>query len=91
MACSDNTVRAGLTPKFIDVLTLCEMLNYSPAPSSSKLLVPIQHQLDPCVFIYNPPIPDFAVMKIEVSFMWSVLKDLTFQVPPQALPFLTPS
>lgn len=66
MACSDNTVRAGLTPKFIDVLTLCEMLNYSPAPSSSKLLVPIQHQLDPCVFIYNPPIPDFAVMKIEI-------------------------
>nr|XP_056721926.1 mannose-6-phosphate isomerase [Euleptes europaea] len=66
MACSDNTVRAGLTPKFIDVLTLCEMLNYAPAPSSSKLLTPTQSRLDPCVSIYDPPVPDFAVMKIEI-------------------------
>ena len=28
MACSDNVVRAGLTPKLIDVPTLCEMLIY---------------------------------------------------------------
>ncbi|XP_058012292.1 mannose-6-phosphate isomerase isoform X2 [Ahaetulla prasina] len=66
MACSDNTVRAGLTPKYIDVLTLCEMLNYTPAPASSKLLAPIQSRLDPCVFLYDPPIPDFAVMRIEI-------------------------
>uniref|UniRef100_A0A6I8PBI5 Mannose-6-phosphate isomerase n=1 Tax=Ornithorhynchus anatinus TaxID=9258 RepID=A0A6I8PBI5_ORNAN len=66
MACSDNTVRAGLTPKFIDVLTLCEMLNYTPAPSSAKLFTPVQDRLDPCVFTYNPPVPDFTVMKIEV-------------------------
>ncbi|KAM6426197.1 mannose-6-phosphate isomerase [Liasis olivaceus] len=66
MACSDNTVRAGLTPKFIDVLTLCEMLNYAPAPPSSKLLVPTQSRLDPCVSLYDPPIPDFAVMRIEI-------------------------
>ncbi|XP_072837909.2 mannose-6-phosphate isomerase [Pogona vitticeps] len=66
MACSDNTVRAGLTPKFIDVLTLCEMLNYTPAPSSSKLLAPTQSRTDPHVYLYDPPIPDFAVMKIEL-------------------------
>ncbi|XP_013922622.1 PREDICTED: mannose-6-phosphate isomerase, partial [Thamnophis sirtalis] len=66
MACSDNTVRAGLTPKFIDVLTLCEMLNYTPAPASSKLLLPAQSRLDPCVSLYDPPIPDFAVMRIEI-------------------------
>ena len=29
MACSDNVVRAGLTPKFKDVETLLEMLDYS--------------------------------------------------------------
>lgn len=29
MACSDNVVRAGLTPKFKDVATLLEMLDYS--------------------------------------------------------------
>ncbi len=29
MACSDNVVRAGLTPKFKDVPTLCDMLTYT--------------------------------------------------------------
>ncbi|NXC21703.1 MPI isomerase, partial [Corythaeola cristata] len=66
MACSDNTVRAGLTPKFIDVLTLCEMLNYTPAPSSSKIFPATQSQLDPNVYLYDPPVPDFAVMRIEI-------------------------
>lgn len=67
MACSDNTVRAGLTPKFIDVLTLCEMLNYTPAPSSSKIFPAAQSPLDPSVYLYDPPVPDFAIMRIEVS------------------------
>ncbi|KAJ7398109.1 Mannose-6-phosphate isomerase [Pitangus sulphuratus] len=66
MACSDNTVRAGLTPKFIDVLTLCEMLNYTPAPSSSKIFPAVQSQLDPNVYVYDPPVPDFAIMRIEI-------------------------
>lgn len=60
-------MRAGLTPKFIDVLTLCEMLNYTPAPSSSKIFPAVQSQLDPCVYLYDPPVPDFTVMRIEVS------------------------
>ncbi|KAM6352173.1 mannose-6-phosphate isomerase isoform 3-T3 [Alca torda] len=66
MACSDNTVRAGLTPKFIDVLTLCEMLNYTPAPSSSKIFPATQSQLDPSIYLYDPPVPDFAIMRIEI-------------------------
>lgn len=65
MACSDNTVRAGLTPKFIDVPTLCEMLNYTP--SKDRLFLPTQSQEDPYLSIYNPPVPDFTVMKMEVS------------------------
>ena len=73
MACSDNTVRAGLTPKFIDVLTLCEMLNYTPAPSSSKIFPAAQSQLDPSVYLYDPPVPDFAIMRIEVSGNGSTL------------------
>merc|ERR1711972_1108779 len=32
MACSDNVVRGGLTPKFKDVEVLCEMLVYRGAP-----------------------------------------------------------
>ncbi|KAM4678067.1 mannose-6-phosphate isomerase [Discoglossus pictus] len=66
MACSDNTVRAGLTPKFIDVQTLCEMLTYIPAPASSKLFSPVPMSGDPHALLYNPPIPDFTVIKIEV-------------------------
>nr|XP_033776901.1 mannose-6-phosphate isomerase isoform X2 [Geotrypetes seraphini] len=66
MACSDNTVRAGLTPKFIDINVLCHMLNYTPAPASSKLFPAVQSPLDPCACIYDPPVPDFTVIRIEV-------------------------
>ncbi|XP_055518501.1 mannose-6-phosphate isomerase [Leucoraja erinacea] len=66
MACSDNTVRAGLTPKFIDVHTLCEMLNYTPAPAREKIFPFVRDPCDPCVFMYNPPVPDFSVIKIEI-------------------------
>ncbi|KAM9496943.1 mannose-6-phosphate isomerase [Clarias gariepinus] len=66
MACSDNTVRAGLTPKYIDVNTLCEMLNYSPAPASAKIFPSVQDPSDPCVHLYDPPVPDFTVMRIQV-------------------------
>ncbi|XP_061677441.1 mannose-6-phosphate isomerase isoform X4 [Syngnathoides biaculeatus] len=66
MACSDNTVRAGLTPKYIDVNTLCEMLDYSPAPPAAKIFSPVQDGSDPCVTVYDPPVPDFTVMRIQV-------------------------
>ncbi|CAG01059.1 unnamed protein product, partial [Tetraodon nigroviridis] len=66
MACSDNTVRAGLTPKYIDVNTLCEMLNYSPAPAASKVFPGVQDGADPCVTLYDPPVPDFSVMRIQI-------------------------
>ncbi|XP_012785138.2 mannose-6-phosphate isomerase [Ochotona princeps] len=66
MACSDNTVRAGLTPKFIDVPTLCQMLSYSPSPSRDRLFAPTRSQEDPYLSIYDPPVPDFTVMKMEV-------------------------
>ncbi|XP_057579332.1 mannose-6-phosphate isomerase isoform X1 [Hippopotamus amphibius kiboko] len=65
MACSDNTVRAGLTPKFIDVPTLCEMLSYTPSPSQDRLFPPARSQEDPYLSIYDPPVPDFTVMKME--------------------------
>ncbi|XP_036204975.1 mannose-6-phosphate isomerase isoform X2 [Myotis myotis] len=66
MACSDNTVRAGLTSKFIDVPTLCEMLSYTPSPSKDRLFPPKWSQEDPYLSLYAPPVPDFAVMKMEV-------------------------
>uniref|UniRef100_A0A8I6AKP8 Mannose-6-phosphate isomerase n=1 Tax=Rattus norvegicus TaxID=10116 RepID=A0A8I6AKP8_RAT len=77
MACSDNTVRAGLTPKFIDVSTLCEMLDYTPSPSKDRLFAPTLSQDDPYLSIYDPPVPDFTVMKIEVPGSVTEYKVLT--------------
>ncbi|KAK7890973.1 hypothetical protein WMY93_022936 [Mugilogobius chulae] len=64
MACSDNTVRAGLTPKFLDVETLCEMLDYTSSPAESKLFPCRRDDQDSHVTLYDPPIDDFSVMRI---------------------------
>uniref|UniRef100_UPI00358F1A9F mannose-6-phosphate isomerase isoform X2 n=1 Tax=Myxine glutinosa TaxID=7769 RepID=UPI00358F1A9F len=66
MACSDNTVRAGLTSKFIDVPTLCTMLNYTPAPPESKVFCSRFDPDDPFAKIYDPPVPDFTVICLEI-------------------------
>ena len=76
MACSDNTVRAGLTPKYIDVNTLCEMLSYSPAPASSKIFPCVQDASDPCVSLYDPPVPDFSVIRIQVGHFSLLKRDM---------------
>ena len=65
MACSDNVVRAGLTPKHRDVETLCSMLTYSCEPASAKCFQGIQE--DEYTLRFSPPIPDFSVAKICVS------------------------
>uniref|UniRef100_A0A8C4PXN7 Mannose-6-phosphate isomerase n=1 Tax=Eptatretus burgeri TaxID=7764 RepID=A0A8C4PXN7_EPTBU len=66
MACSDNTVRAGLTSKFIDVPTLCTMLNYTPAPPESKVFCSRFDPDDPFAKIYDPPVPDFTVICLQI-------------------------
>ncbi|XP_033110326.1 mannose-6-phosphate isomerase-like isoform X2 [Anneissia japonica] len=67
MACSDNVVRAGLTPKYKDIPTLCDMLNYNPSTPNSKIFPCRKDAKDDHVTIYSPPVPDFAVDKIEVD------------------------
>lgn len=64
MACSDNVIRAGLTPKYIDVKMLCSMLNFNGAPAESKLFYGIQENVYTTLF--RPPVPDFAVAHIKV-------------------------
>lgn len=66
MACSDNTVRAGLTPKFLDVETLCSMLDYTPGPAHSKVFSGRHDDRDPHATVYDPPIEDFSLFKIKV-------------------------
>ncbi|KAJ8926433.1 hypothetical protein NQ314_021221 [Rhamnusium bicolor] len=65
MACSDNVVRAGLTPKFIDIDTLCSMLNYKGEKISEKLFATIDE--DQFTKLYKPPVIDFAVAGIQVK------------------------
>lgn len=65
MACSDNVVRAGLTPKYMDVDTLCHMLTYQCDEPDKKMFRPTP--LDNYCQVFSPPVPDFAVAKIEVG------------------------
>jgi mannose-6-phosphate isomerase len=62
MACSDNVVRAGLTPKLKDVDTLVEMLTYqSGAPD-----IYLGDAIDDCTIRYQPPVDDFCVEVVNV-------------------------
>ena len=67
MACSDNVVRAGLTPKFKDVDTLCEMLDYKCGTKEENIFPCHKDPSDQYVTIYDPPVADFAVARIHVS------------------------
>ncbi|XP_055906178.1 mannose-6-phosphate isomerase [Eupeodes corollae] len=64
MSCSDNVVRAGLTPKYKDVACLIEMLNFEGTPPEMKLFKPTQ--IDECLERFAPPIKDFAVDKLSI-------------------------
>lgn len=62
MACSDNVVRAGLTPKMKDVETLVKMLTYE----STLPKVTQGEKIDDKCRLYVPPVEDFAIELIEV-------------------------
>lgn len=76
MACSDNVVRAGLTPKHIDVPTLIEMLDYKSYSRDEMLFTP--HLEDEYSCIWRPPVPDFAVVKIKVTSFFLLLVHILF-------------
>lgn len=60
MACSDNVVRAGLTPKFKDVPNLVSMLTYSTGGPSIDSGTPAYG--DDRIMRYTPPCPEFEVL-----------------------------
>jgi mannose-6-phosphate isomerase len=63
MACSDNVVRAGLTPKFKDVDTLVQMLTYTTGGPSIDAGAPLAE--DPRILRYTPPVPEFEVLILQ--------------------------
>lgn len=71
MASSDNVVRAGLTPKFKDVDTLCNMLTYRMESANAKLFKSVKE--NDYTELYAPPVEDFAVAKISVNIHFNSL------------------
>lgn len=67
MACSDNVVRAGLTVKFRDKETLCQMLSYEMRSPEENMFKPCRHPSVPHAMVYDPPTPEFAVAKITIA------------------------
>jgi len=62
MACSDNVVRAGLTPKFKDVNTLCTMLTYNHGFPEIKTGA----QVDQFTTEYVVPIEEFKLERTKI-------------------------
>jgi mannose-6-phosphate isomerase len=63
MANSDNVVRGGLTPKFINVAELVKILDFTP--HAPELLRPIEQA--PGVCHYPTSAPEFSLWRIEVD------------------------
>ena len=66
MATSDNVVRAGLTPKWKDTDTLCEMLTYRDG--TPHVVTPTQPEGEPHVWRYTPPpeTDEFLLDRVEM-------------------------
>lgn len=68
MATSDNVIRAGLTPKLRDVPNLVSGLTYQAAEVTKHFVKPSAFQdSSPHTRLYNPPIPEFAVLLITLE------------------------
>jgi mannose-6-phosphate isomerase len=68
MATSDNVLRAGLTPKTRDVDNLLSSLTYHASAPSAHIVAPAPFSRgSECTKLYNPPIPEFAVLLTHVS------------------------
>lgn len=64
MATSDNVIRAGLTPKFKDVETLLEMLDFTGNTVEEIFFKSIS--IGKYSELFKPPVNDFAVIQVKV-------------------------
>lgn len=74
MALSDNVVRAGLTPKYKDVQTLCSMLTYKSGPVN--MIIPTD--IDECTRLYRPPVAICSEFEVELT---NVTPDRKYTLP----------
>ncbi len=84
MACSDNVVRAGLTPKFKDVKVLCDMLDYSMRSSEENKLEYTRTNLSldkDYLKEYRPSVDEFSVQEIRIKSNHLSDESQTFLIP----------
>lgn len=63
MACSDNVIRGGLTPKYVDIVELLKIVDCREV--TPKIISPApQNQSE---FTYKTPVNDFALAQIRVE------------------------
>jgi mannose-6-phosphate isomerase len=68
MAASDNVVRSGLTPKYIDTETLCSMLTYkNPEVGEPCRQIVNPTPIGDAGLLYTPGTPDFTVAKFTLK------------------------
>ena len=63
MACSDNVIRGGLTPKYVDIVELLKIVDCCEVIPQIISAAP-QHQSE---FTYKTPVNDFALAQIRVE------------------------
>uniref|UniRef100_A0A915AHT3 mannose-6-phosphate isomerase n=1 Tax=Parascaris univalens TaxID=6257 RepID=A0A915AHT3_PARUN len=67
VGCSNNTIRAACTPKYIDVDALCEVLNYRMGDPSYYLVPPMKLRGFEHVNEYAPDCKDFTLHEIKIA------------------------
>lgn len=82
MACSDNVVRAGLTPKFRDVDALCEMLTYRDDSLETTMHLHRGVQMGEHLALYQPPeeFPEFQVYRVSGNVKAVPLRNVSIAI-----------
>eukprot|EP00941_MAST-03F_sp_MAST-3F-sp1_P006111 g6111.t1 len=65
MACSNNVIRAGLTPKFRDVEELCDCLCYETSQPLEQMNNLVSKR-NGNTTVYSPPIDEFVITQISL-------------------------
>jgi mannose-6-phosphate isomerase len=63
LACSDNVVRGGLTPKRVDVTELLRLLRFEPG----EVTVLPHEEPAPGVRVWRPPVREFALTRVTLA------------------------
>ena len=67
MASSDNVLRAGLTPKHVDVEELCRVLDFDSAVPAVQTGEPLVSAHGASQTLYRTPSPEFALARMEID------------------------